>query len=144
MADPFFRTYQPDLVSVTFGALIMTGFAQDSMITVARKTPTWTSTVGSQGYVTRAKTLDRRGDITITLDMSSPSNDDLMSLFNADEKTGKGALSFIMVDGSGSTVVSAPAAWIVQPATIEMGGAITARQWTFEAANLEMYVGGNR
>lgn len=144
MAQPNFATYNPGEVSLTVGSLIITGYAQDTMITIARKTPTWATTVGSDGFVTRAKSLDKRGEITITLDMSSPSNDDLTALFNADEQTGKGNFPIMMRDGSGTSVASGASAWIVQPATMEFGNGILGRQWTFEVAVLAMNVGGNQ
>lgn len=138
-----FATYSPDQISFVAASLIITGFAHDTMITVARKTPTWESTVGSDGFVTRRQSMDKRGDITITLDMSSPSNDDLSALFNADEKTGKGVFPIMIKDGSGRSVASGANAWILQPATMEFGNGILGRQWTFEVAVLAMNVGGN-
>ncbi|RYF36590.1 MAG: DUF3277 family protein [Cytophagaceae bacterium] len=137
------RTYSPSEFSVTVGALILTGFAQDTMITVSRKTPTWSSTAGSDGFVTRARSADKRGDITLTLDMSSPSNDDLTALFAADEMTGKGVFPIMIRDGSGSSVASAASAWIVSPATLEYGNGVVGRAWTFEAANITISNGGN-
>lgn len=143
MSQPLFSTYQPDKVSFVFGSLIITGFAQDSMITVARKTPIWTSTAGSQGYVTRTKNMDKRGDVTIVLDQSSPDNDALSALCVADELTGQGAQPFMMRDASGTSVASAASMWIVQPATMEFGAGVLGRTWTFEAAVLIMTPGGN-
>lgn len=143
MAQPNFATYDPEKVSLVYGALIITGFAQDSMITVARKTPTWSSTAGSDGFVTRAKNLDKRGDITIVLDMSSPTNDALSALFYADEMTGKGAQAIMMRDASGTSVASGASAWIVQPATIEFGNGVLGRTWNFEVAVLAITPGGN-
>lgn len=138
-----FATYSPSEVSIIAGSLIITGFAQDSMVSVARKTATWESTVGSDGFVTRRKNMDKRGEVTITLDMSSPSNDDLSALFNADEKTGKGVFPIMIRDGSGRSVASAANAWLVQPATMEFGGGVLGRQWTFECDVLAMNVAGN-
>lgn len=143
MAQPLFATFDPSKVSMIYGSLIITGFAQDSMITVARKTPIWSSTVGSAGFVSRAKSSDKRGDITIVLDQSSPDNDRLTALCSADELTGNGPQAFMMRDASGTSIASAASCWITQPATMEFGSGIMGRTWTFEAAVLVMAPGGN-
>lgn len=143
MAQPNFATYDPAKVSLVYGAVIITGFAQDTMIRVERNTPTWSDTAGSDGFVTRAKSLDKRGTITVTLDMSSPTNDALSALFYADETTGKGAQTIMMRDASGTTVASGASAWIVQPAAIEFGAGVLGREWQFRVAILAMSPGGN-
>jgi hypothetical protein len=137
------RTYDPAKVSFVFSSKIITGFADDSAIVVERMTDTWTDSVGVDGQVTRARSNDNRGTITLTLAQSSPSNDDLQALALADELTGVGAGECLLRDASGRTICSGDTAWITKPPQIEFGRSITNRQWVLRVANLVIAAGGN-
>lgn len=139
----FTATYDPGEVSFVWGTIMITGFASDTMITVERMTDTWSDQAGSDGFVTRARSRDKRGTVTVNLDMSSFDNDKLMAVLVQDELDGTGAFPLLMRDGSGTTVASAPFAWIVKPAVIEYGSGIAARQWQFRCDSLTVAVGGN-
>jgi len=138
-----FATYDPALVSVVFGPKILTGFAQDSIVTVERLNDTWTDQVGARGYVSRARNADRRGTITVVFDQTSQSNDDLSAIMLQDELNSTGVYPILVRDASGTSVASGASAWLTRPATIEMGNGILGRQWVFRVAVLAMAVGGN-
>lgn len=143
MAQPVFATYDPGEISFVFGTIIITGFAADTMITVERMTDTWSDIAGSDGFVTRARSRDKRGVVTVNLDMSSMDNDKLQAVLAQDELDGTGAYPILMRDGSGTTVCSAPSAWIVKPAVVEYGSGVNNRQWVFHCDTLSTAVGGN-
>lgn len=137
------RTYNPASVTFIYAAKIITGFADDSAIVVERMSDTWNDSVGTDGYVTRARSNDNRGTITLTLAQTSPSNDDLQALALADELTGQGAAECLLRDASGRTICSGDSAWLVKPSQVEFGRSITNRQWVLRVSNLIMAVGGN-
>lgn len=137
------RTYDPASVSVIVAGKLMTGFADDSAVTVERMTDTWTDQVGTDGFVTRAKSNDQRGTVTINLTQTSPSNDDLQALASADELSGNGAGPFLMRDGSGRTICSGDTCWVTKPPSLEFGRSVVNRQWVIRVATLIVFSGGN-
>lgn len=137
------RTYDPAKITFIYAAKIITGFADDSSIVVERMTDTWNDSVGTDGYVTRARSNDNRGTITLQLAQTSPSNDDLQALALADELTGKASAECLLRDASGRTICSGDSAWIVKPPQVEFGRSITNRTWVLRVANLILAVGGN-
>lgn len=66
-------TYDPKKVSLVVNARIITGFAADSMISVARSEDIVTTSVGVQGDVTYNENANESGTMTITLSGTSSS-----------------------------------------------------------------------
>lgn len=137
------NTYNPALISVITGAKIISGYSDDSQVTVERMTDSFAESVGADGHVTRSRTNDNRGTITVQLMQSSPSNDDLQAYATNDELNGTGTFPVLVRDASGRTICSGDQAWLVKTATAEYGRSITNRTWTIRVANLVMNVGGN-
>lgn len=137
------RTYDPASVTNIVNGKLITGYSDDSSVTVERMTDTWTDQVGTDGYVTRAKSNDTRGTVTLNLTQTSPSNDDLQALATADEMSDTGAGPFLMRDASGRTICSGDTCWITKPPSLEFGRNVTNRQWVIRVANLVIFTGGN-
>jgi hypothetical protein len=137
------RTFDPAKVTWIFGGKITTGYAADTAITVEMMTDSWSDEVGTDGYVTRVRTNDQRGTVTINLAQSSPSNDDYQALLNADLLTGTGASPGLLRDASGRTICSGDTGWIIKTPSSEFGRSLSNRQWVIRFANLVMAVGGN-
>lgn len=135
--------YDPASVSVIVAGKIMTGFAEDSAVTVERMTDTWTDQVGTDGFVTRAKSNDQRGTVTVNLTQTSPSNDDLQVMATADELSGNGAGPFLLRDGSGRTICSGDTCWIVKTPSLEFARTAGTRQWSIRVAHLIVFAAGN-
>lgn len=66
-------TYDPKKVSIVVNNSMITGFAADSMITVARSEDIVTTAVGVQGDVTYNENANESGTMTITLSGTSSS-----------------------------------------------------------------------
>jgi len=141
MADV--KNYDSKKVSVIVGSRALKGFAEDSRVSVARDEPVFNAKVGGDGEVTRSKTNNRLGTITVSLDQSSESNDYLSGLLQADEKSGNGLFPVLVRDAGGSSLAGGPKAWI--EAFPEMANAKDAgdREWIIKVGDLEMFVGGN-
>ena len=60
-------TYDPTKVSLVVNGRVITGFATDSMITVARSEDMVTTAVGVQGDVTYNENANDSGTMTVTL-----------------------------------------------------------------------------
>jgi hypothetical protein len=138
-----YRTYNPAAVSVVFGTKLLSGYADDSFVAIERMTDTWMDQVGTDGYVSRSKSNDTRGTITVTLTQTSPSNDDLQAMATADELTGNAAAPVLVRDASGRTICSGDSAWVTKPPANEFGRNVTNRQWVLRVANLVIFTGGS-
>lgn len=136
-------TYQPDLVTVAFQGVPITGFAPGEFISAVRNNDSWNLSVGSGGDATRAKSGDKSGRVTLTLLGSSASNAALSAIVATDEATGAGVGALLVKDLSGADVVVAGTAWIVKPPDLTKSNEESNREWVFESDNLEIVAGGN-
>lgn len=137
------KTYNPASVTIVVAGIPIEGFADGTFINVARRNPSWNLAIGSDGEGARARSNDNSGTITLTLMQSSASNDLLQQLFNLDENTGDGVGPFLLVDGSGRTLIDAESCWISTQAEAPFGREIENREWTIETDSLNFNLGGN-
>jgi hypothetical protein len=122
----------------------ISGFASGSFITAEMNTDAFSSVSGADGEVARAASADNRGTITFTLLQTSLSNDFLSVLHAADRATGLGLFALLVRDQLGTTLISAPTAWIMKFANVGyQEDAEANREWKIEASDLFMFVGGN-
>ena len=137
------RTYDPKKVIVIVGVVPIGGFADGSFITVSRANDTFSKVSGADGVVSRAKSNDKSGEISITLSQTSPSNDVLSLIAQADELTNNGVVPIWIRDSSGRTNLLSAFAWVRKPPDVEFGKEITDREWMFDAVDIDFFVGGN-
>jgi hypothetical protein len=139
------HTYDPKMVAVVFRGIPITGFADGTFVTVEHNNDMFTLQVGADGHATRTKSNDNSGKITVTLTQSSPSNDPLTAIHNADRLAPKGVgIGPIQVkDLSGSSLHSAPTAWIMKPPSSAYAKDPQTREWVFETNELSNNPGSN-
>jgi len=138
-----FNNYDPENVTVSFRGVDIKGVAKGTFIKVEREVKTWTKKVGSTGSVTRSRSRDRTGKMTLTLMDGSPSNDLLMAMFLSDELRGDGVGAFQVRDFSGNMRCNCVNAWISEPPKIERAEESGNTVWEFECADLTINAGGN-
>lgn len=136
-------TYDPKQVSVIFGGVPLSGFADGTFINVERDNDTFSKTSGSDGIVSRAKSNDRSGTMTITLAQTSPSNDVLEAVALLDEKTNTGIVPVLVQDKSGRSKHFSALAWIRKSAPAEYSKEISNREWVIDLADYIPFNGGN-
>ena len=137
------RTYVPADVTANWGGIIFQGFMDGSMITAARDEKVWKKHTGAQGFTTRTHNANQGGKIKLRLVQSSPTNALLSAQLIADEKFKNIVRPFLLADLRGTTLVSAPEAWLEGWADVDFGGDVTAREWTFDTGKLRKFVGGS-
>jgi hypothetical protein len=137
------KTYDPKEITIIFGATIVSGFADGSFVKVERTTDTWSTVAGADGEVSRSKSNDKRGTITITLQQTSLTNDIFSAYFQADELTNNGVLPVIVKNIRGIDIHTAAQAWVKKPAAVEYGKESGSREWIIETDELLTFVGGN-
>lgn len=136
-------TYSSEDVQITVGGVTISGAADASFCTVARTSDTWSMKIGSGGEVARSKNPDRSGRITLRLLSTSDSNDYLSGLFLADDLSNSGIVPVMIKDGNGTSLFTAPQAWVVKPADADFDKEANEREWMLDCAELISFVGGN-
>ena len=137
------RTYDPKQVIITIGGVPMSGFAEGTFLEVVRNEPTWNTVVGADGLVTRGKTNNFSGTLTLTLKQSSPSNDVLSGFMALDEATNAGVVPILVKDLSGNSIYFGARCWVTQYANSAFGKDIADRVWTLTMDEADIFVGSN-
>lgn len=138
------KTYDPKLVTVIFGGVPISGFADGTFVTVTPAAERFTKTVGADGEVSRAKSNDKTAEVALTLIQTSPSNDYLSSILAIDNASNLGKLPLQIVDLSGTTVQSWSEAWLKQPPDLEFSKETGERAWMFDTGQPDVEnFGGN-
>ena len=138
-------TYDPKLVTVIYGGVLITGFADGTFVKVSRNSDTFSLQMGVDGHATRTKSNDNSGKFEVTLSQASPSNPILYALWKIDQMAplGVGVKPMIVKDLSGSSLHAAPTTWIVKPSDAEYAKEAGSRVWMFETDLMDGLVGTN-
>jgi len=139
------KTYDPAHVSMVYGSIAVTGFAEDAAITVEHDEDDWALAVGVDGEGTRSKSSNKSATITAALMQSSATNALLTAERNLDINTpgGTGGKPLIIKDNSGTSLFQCETAWIQKAPTAELNREATSREWVFRTDNLNANHGGN-
>jgi hypothetical protein len=136
-------TYDPLKIVVTFGPLILSGYADGSFLTIDRTTDSFALIVGSSGEQARSRSNDRSAIATLKLLQTSLANDALSLQLQADELNGSGISPFMVKDLRGNSLTLAKEAWIIKPPTQDFDRTIGPREWNIQLAEALVIVAGN-
>lgn len=140
------KHYEPDQITIVFAGIRMRGYADGEFVRVETQTEDFTSKAGTDGEVTRSKTNDRRGTVTIMLEQTSPANAELSALRALDINTpgGAGVGALLIRDRlNGETLYRAAEAWIQKLPDSSFDRESQSREWVIECAKLDAFIGGN-
>ncbi len=136
-------TYAADAVQIIAGGVPLSGLADGTFVTVERDEQAYNKVTGADGSTSRARTGNRAGNIVVTLQQTSPSNDVLSGFMLEDEAGDQGVFPLLVKDTSGRTLCYASAAWVQQAPSQEFAKEINEREWTLDCARINVFVGGN-
>lgn len=136
------KVYDPQQLSVIFGVVPISGFAEDTMVNIDTEDPQYNATTDIHGNVTRFKVNKNLAKITITLTQSSPSNDVLSSYVEADRINNSGTFPVMIKDPNGTTLFSSTSAYVEQVPSVEFGNDNKNREWLIRATNINKFIGG--
>lgn len=130
------RTFDPKDINVIFGGVVLTGFAENTFVTAERMEDMFTEYVGAKGEVSMSETSNNTGEITVTLENTSPS---VRYLNNMANKRGNSAIAPIqIVDlNNGTTIISGTEGRVRKPAAYEGGKEISEREFVIFVPELE-------
>ena len=141
MAAP--KTYNPENVKITVGGAPISGFADGTFIKVSRSSEAFTKVTGADGQITRVKSADKSGEITLTLTQSSQSNAILQAIALVDETSGKGVVPIAIIEINTGNAFVAGSAWIRKVPDAEYGKEVSNREWVFDCSELNVFNAGN-
>lgn len=144
--DNGLSTFDGSEFHLTIGPLNVYGFSDGDAVTVTRSQNLAAYRTGLDGTTGRAIILDKSGTIQVRLLQTSSANDALSALFNMDSLLleGKSSLPITIADFSGRTVLSASQCWLeTLPPVAFSKDTVGERTWTFRAASIQMFIGGN-
>lgn len=127
MADV--TTYNPKKVTCSFGRHIMSGYADDSFITIEPQGDGTTHVVGCDGEVGRSIDPSNVYLVKVSLQQYSKTNEFLSSMYNKDKAEGTGTFSVNIKDLLGKDKFSGAVAWVSKPAVWTRGKAQANREW---------------
>lgn len=139
-----FATYDVNQVAVIVGGVPLEGFADGSRVTVEFDEQQFTKVTGSDGLTTRSKSNNYAGNVTVTLQQSSRSNDVLSGLWNADRVRNGGVVPLLIKDNSGRTLWAAEHAWVQQMPSQGFAKEASDRPWILDTDKLTGSAGGNQ
>lgn len=123
------KTYNPKEVIVTLGTHIVTGYADDSFVTIDPNGDGVTKKVGCDGEIVRSISPDDTFIIKISVLQTSDTNAFLQQKLALDRKTGDGMFPVLVKDLKGGMVFSTDAAWPIKPASRGFGKEAGNREW---------------
>lgn len=144
------KEYDADRIAMIMGAFpIDSGFADGSFVTIKRLAPIFTFKEGTDGEVTRSKTLRKVCEVRFKLMQSSSCNALMSALAALDENTpngaGVGICSVVDLGGTtpGASTFFSNKAWIAEMPESDFDREAGTREWVCIGANAKYFVGGN-
>lgn len=122
-------TYNPRKVTCALGRHIVSGFADDSFISIESDGDGTSYVVGADGEVARSIDPSRMYKVKIALLQSSSTNDFLQDMYDKDQLNGKGTFAVSINDIIGEERFVGAVAWVTKPATWARGKAQSNREW---------------
>lgn len=123
------KTYNPKEVICSLGNHIVSGYAEDSFISIEQNGDGMTKKVGCDGEIARSISPDDTYIIKISLLMYSDTNPFLQEKYTYDMSTGDGMFPILIKDNRGGLVFSAEAAWVAKTAARGFGKESTGKDW---------------
>lgn len=137
------RTYDAAQVILSVGGANISGYADGTFISIEREEQSFTKVVGADGNTSRAKSNNRSGSLTITLQQTSPSNEVLSGFLAQDESSADAVVPVLIKDNTGESRLFSATGWVQGLPTIEYAKEISTREWVLDLADIEFNIAGN-
>lgn len=129
------KTYNPKKVTCSLGTHIVSGYADDSMISIDYAGDGVSVIHGADGEVVRSIDPSKGYTLKLALLQSSPTNEYLTSMFKKDQADGSGSFNININDIIGNEKFVGQSAWVIKPATFGRGKAAANREWEIYVAD---------
>ena len=129
------QTYNPKKITIAFGTHIVTGYADDSFVTISAAGDGTTFKQGCDGEIIRSVSPNDTYLIKMDLLSYSKTNSWLQNMFNKDQKDGSGSFPVVVKDLTGGMLFNSEAAWVTKPAERGYGKEANNRSWEIQTAS---------
>nr|DAN79981.1 MAG TPA: Protein of unknown function (DUF3277) [Caudoviricetes sp.]DAO80750.1 MAG TPA: Protein of unknown function (DUF3277) [Caudoviricetes sp.] len=130
-------TYNPRKVTCALGRHIVSGFADDSFISIESAGDGTSYVVGADGEVARSIDPSTVYTLKLSLLQTSATNEFLQQMYDRDKSDGGGIFSVSINDIVGEERFVGASAWVTKPATWSRGKAQGNREWEIVVAEGE-------
>lgn len=122
-------TYNPKKVTCSLGRHIVSGFADDSFITIEPAGDGTSYVVGADGEIARSIDPSKVYTVKLSLLQASATNAYLQKMYEKDKKDGSGTFSVNANDILGKEKFVGSVAWVTKPASWGRGKQQGNREW---------------
>ena len=122
-------TYNPKKVTCSLGKHIVSGYADDSFITIEPAGDGTTYVVGADGEIARSIDPSKVYTFKLSLLQASSTNAYLQKMYEKDKNDGSGVFSVNVNDLLGKEKFVGAVAWVTKPASWGRGKAQGNREW---------------
>lgn len=151
MADTRLKTFSPQTLSIVISQQstgithVLSGFVENSMVSVAREMDAFTPYTGADNTPSRVFNPNSSVAITVSLAQTSNSNAVLSWLYTNDinQLNDAGLFSITIKDTSGQTLIYAEEAYISKLPDASFTTSIENRDWVITAVRSDYFLGGN-
>lgn len=133
MAGTRVTTYNPKKVTCALGSHIVTGFADDSFITIEEAGDGVSVVSGADGELARSIDPSELFNVKITVQQQSRSNKWLNKMYYADKNNESGTFSVNIKDLLGKDKFVADVAWVTKLPNVTKGKTQNNMEWTIAA-----------
>lgn len=137
MARKKVKTYASKKVIIAWGSHVVTGYAEDSFVTVDPHGEGVNKVVGCDGEIARSLDPNQTYTVKLSVLQTSDSNAFFNKMQKLDSETGEGVFPLLITDLMGGTIFSADEAWLQKGASRVWGKANQNREWTFDTGEAE-------
>lgn len=122
-------TYNPKKITCALGRHMVSGYADDSFITIEPAGDGTSYVIGADGEI--ARSIDPSSVFTVKLSLlqASSTNGYLQKMYDKDKKEGTGTFSVNIADLLGNEKFTGATAWVTKPASWARGKAQGNREW---------------
>lgn len=134
------KVYDPKSIKISWNGINITGFAEDTFLTIRYANPRLIEHDGADGTLGLTKVASLRGEIEITLMQMAKSNQDLAAIIAAQDIVGADipVSNFIIRDSRGGIMCVAANAYVKETPELVYGADQNMRTWMFGCEYLIM------
>ena len=140
-------TFMPNEVTISMvgdgWSHVVSGFAEDSIVTIDRQAETFAMYVGADNTPTRIYNANTALMMTVALAQTSESNDLFSAVYEKDRTTRQGVFTVLVTDNSGRSRYFAEEAYIGVVPNASYGNSMQTREWVIHAPASDVNLGGN-
>lgn len=136
-------TYDPKKIEITFGSMIISGYADGTFVSIASEGDGFERMTGAAGDVAFVNKQMWCYDVTLTLLQTSHSNSELTLWYNMDKLTNSGLTTLTIKDHRGNSLLEAAEARICAEPEVIYSRDIETREWVIRTGAAINNIGGS-